>query len=66
MISAVEAEGQFVGMGLTDKRGAGIQQALYRTCGVFCRRMSAQPVRITGAGLETGNVEYILRGKSQA
>ena len=64
-ILAVEAVGQFVGMGLADHARAGREQTLDRGRGARRRRVSVEPYRIAVSGAMTGNVVHVLDGKSQ-
>ena len=65
-VLAVEAVGQFVGVGLADHAGAGREQALDRGSGARRRRMRLEPQRIAVAGAMPGDIEHVLDRKGQA
>jgi hypothetical protein len=65
-ILTVEAVGQFVGLGFSDHRRAGGEQALDGGSGARRRRMRLEPDRIAIAGAMAGNVVDILDREGQA
>ncbi len=58
--------GEFLGLGLADEPGAGIEQLAHCACGSGRRCGLAFPGRIAAAGRITGHVEDVLYGEGRA
>ncbi len=64
-VLAVEAVGQFIGLGFADHVSTGGQQLRNHRCSLCSGIMRCQPVRTAEAGLVAGDVVYILDAESQ-
>src|SRR5437588_11154852 len=65
-VLAEDAERNFVGDGLADQLGAGVEQGLHRPGMPGRDRVAARPIRVAAAGRTTGDIEQVLGREAEA